>query len=61
MGKAKIQVRSICVLAGSMNFLPIVRPSSASTTLPSVILELLEGWQLSATRAAGLKDSFKGN
>lgn len=41
-GYVGIQVCSICVPAGSINFLPIVCPSLASTTLPSVILELLE-------------------
>lgn len=42
LGIARIQGRPIYVPAGSMKFFLIVCPSSASTTLPSIILEPLE-------------------
>jgi len=42
LGKARVKGRSVRVPAGSLKFIPIVCPSSASITLPSVLLEPLE-------------------
>lgn len=43
LGKAKVEGRPVCIPAGSVKFISIVCPSSATTTLPSVLLEPLEG------------------
>ena len=42
LGKAKVKGRPVRIPAGSMKFISIVCPSSATTTLPSVLLEPLE-------------------
>lgn len=42
LGKATVKGRSVRIPAGSMKFISIVCPSSATTTLPSVLLEPLE-------------------